>query len=407
MKEPAINPAGPFLRGAAFLPAEEGRTLQILTDFPGGSARVQGIDQETRTVRLVPTPHPDRGWACWWYFKLQGVRPGETITLEVGTDSFAKPDQAMFSLDNHVWVHTAPGRREKDRIIYHHRVDATDAWFAWGPPYVLEHARALVERAAKVTPDAIAFELCKSREGRPVPALRFSPPGVTNPGAAARAGIWIQARQHAWESGSSWVGQGLVEWLLSEDPRAAELRKKAEICFVPIMDVDNVARGAGGKNQKPQDHNRDWSESPHWPEVRAAMQHIAALNAAGRFDLFIDLHNPAPNDRVPEFFLPPRELLSARGKTNLERFLAAATEEMKGPLAFTGKTRDTGPKYDPNWERISKTWIVRRTRDHVVAVTLETSWNTPHSTQEGYRRVGRELGLAIERYFRSPVREPG
>jgi len=43
--------------------------------------------------------------------------------------------------------------------------------------------------------------------------------------------------------------------------------------------------------------------------------------------------------------------------------------------------------------------------DHVVAVTLETSWNTPHSTTEGYRTVGRQQGLAIERYLRGEVRE--
>ena len=37
-------------------------------------------------------------------------------------------------------------------------------------------------------------------------------------------------------------------------------------------------------------------------------------------------------------------------------------------------------------------------RPHVVAVALETPWDTPHSTTDGYRTVGQQLGMAIEAY---------
>jgi hypothetical protein len=47
------------------------------------------------------------------------------------------------------------------------------------------------------------------------------------------------------------------------------------------------------------------------------------------------------------------------------------------------------------WRQISKTWVVHNTRETVVAVTLETSWNMPNSTQEGYQAYGRALGKAI------------
>ena len=76
------------------------------------------------------------------------------------------------------------------------------------------------------------------------------------------------------------------------------------------------------------------------------------------------------------------------------------TERMPEGVTFLGKTLESGKSYDPNWKKISKNWVVMNTSDHVVAVTLETSWNTPNSTQEGYKQVGKELGLAIERYFR-------
>jgi hypothetical protein len=79
---------------------------------------------------------------------------------------------------------------------------------------------------------------------------------------------------------------------------------------------------------------------------------------------------------------------------------------MTGPLKFHGKTLVSGANYDPNWRQISKNWVTAHTRDHVVAVTLETAWNTPASTQDNYRRVGRELGLALQRYLRTAQRRP-
>ncbi len=368
-----------------------------MTDFPGGSATVEEIDQQARSIALLPGSNPDRGWECWWYFKLEGIEPGETITLDVGGMTFARPDQAQFSLDQQQWMQTAAGDRQQGRIVYRQRINAREAWFAWGPPFQLEDAQTLVREAARKDSRAIPFDLCRSREGRPIPALRFTPENAD----ADTHGIWIQARQHAWESGSSWVCRGFVEWLLSDDSSAAALRTNASITVVPIMDVDNVERGAGGKNQKPHDHNRDWSEEPHWPEVRAAMNRISAMDRDKRLHLFVDLHNPGPNDRAVHFHIAPRELLSDRGRRNLDFFLSSAAEEMTGRLPFAGKVVESGENYDENWRRISKTWVALHCQPQVVAVTLETGWNTPQSTQEGYLSVGRDLGRTIERYLRT------
>ena len=87
--------------------------------------------------------------------------------------------------------------------------------------------------------------------------------------------------------------------------------------------------------------------------------------------------------------------------------MAAAQEEMTGKLPFKGSVRETGPKYDPNWKAMSGIWVTSHCRDHVVATCLETAWNTPHSTIDGYEQVGQELGLAVERYFATERRRAG
>jgi hypothetical protein len=384
--------------------AETPRTkLSLDVDFPGGSGIVQQIDQARRMVRITPSRHKDRGWPCWWFVKLSGVKPGETITLVVTegySGRWSRPDRAAFSTDGKTWKQTPAGRSEGKQTTYRQKIDAAQVWFAWGPPFVPDDAQKLVDRLAKQSKYATAFELCKSAAGRATPALRIKQPGVDD---ARRVGIWINARQHAWESGGSWVCRGLSEWIVSDDPRAETLRKKSLITIVPIMDIDNAAIGAGGKNQTPHDHNRDWSAKPHYKAVEAAIAEIRRQNTSGRFDMFLDLHNPGPNATRPFFYITPRKLLSPRGRINLDRFLAAAGE-MAGPLAYQGEVHESGKQYDRNWKKISKNWVSLNTRDHVVAVTLETAWNTPHSTTAGYQQVGRELGQAVERYFRGETR---
>ena len=388
---------GPVLRGAD---PKSDTTLTASSDFAGGSAEIEAIDQSRRVVRLRPAERKDRGWVCWWYVKLTGIKPGESILLDVGGGVWATPDRAHFSVDGKSWVQSEPGQRLGDRIIYKQQVDSATAWFAWGPPFVLADAQSLVTAAAEHK-FAKSFELCTSRDGHAVPAVEVREGDTPD---AERYGIWIQARQHAWESGSSWVCRGFLEWLVSDDPRAQSLRKRSLVTVVPVMDVDNVQRGAGGKEEKPQDLYRDWSDDPHHPAVQAAIERIQKLESEQRFDLFVDLHNPGPATQNPFYYISPRSSLSPLGRRNLDAFLSASREELTGPLEFRGQVIESGPRYDQNWQRISKNWVTQHTRPHVVAVTLETAWNTVHSSPQNYRRVGADLGRAIERYLRGSVR---
>lgn len=372
--------------------------IVVDTDFPGGSGEVVSIDHEQRVLVLNPTDHPDRGWRCWWHVKISGLEPGSTWTIDVGEAPWATPDQAAVSGDGgKTWVHSPPGVREGKRIRYPVPVASETMEIAWGPPFVPADAEELVRRLAESSPDTVSFSLCRTREDRNTPALRVS--GGSRP-SGEKPFLWIQARQHAWESGSSWVGKGFAEWLVSDASEAIALREKAEIVFVPIMDIDNVHRGAGGKSQKPQDHNRDWSENPHWHAVRAAQKQIRAAAKAGRLAAYIDLHNPSAGNRFPYFYVPPAEILTETGRRNMARFLESAKREIIGPLRFTGQTIESGAAYDSKaWQSISKNWVAMLGTD-AVAVTLETAWNTPSSTTDGYETVGRQLGLALERYLR-------
>ena len=81
------------------------------------------------------------------------------------------------------------------------------------------------------------FSVATSEAGNDIAAVNVSSAPVGKP----RALVWFQARQHAWESGSSWVADGVARYAASDAGSA--LRSLADVVVTPIIDVDNVAMG--------------------------------------------------------------------------------------------------------------------------------------------------------------------
>ncbi|MCA9174814.1 MAG: hypothetical protein KDB14_10060 [Planctomycetales bacterium] len=400
------------------LPAAE--PLSLVADFEGASVDAVRIDQTKRVIEFMPGGEPARGWPCWWYFRVDGVQPGETLTLKLKGSSatvsreaaagsttsmvrplssvWAMPKQATFSHDQKAWRHTDVGQRDGEWMVYTLPAQAESVYVAWGPPFTPTMASDLVRKLAENSPHATARELCRSRGGRSVPMLHVREGDRTD---EQRFGVWVQARQHAWESGSSWVARGFAEWLLSADADAAWLRQHAEVFLVPIMDIDNTATGNGGKDALPHDHNRDWSDQPVWTETIAAQTRVSELIEAGRMDVFLDLHNPAPGD--PSFFyvlddeLLPEPMVGLR-----DRFIEksyARISRIKPLVPMSNKPKTTGPKYHPLWKNISANWVALHGNPHTVSLCLETIWNYQNSTTDGYRAVGANLAQATRDYL--------
>jgi hypothetical protein len=406
----------------ALAATRSGAALSVSTNFEGASARVLAIDNATQTVRVSPAGDPARGWPCWWYLRVDGIDATKPLTLEVAASratlpasgrkparalapAWALPGQAAVSTNGIVWARTANCERRGGTAIYRMPAGATTLWLAWGPPFTPSDATEFVQRVAERHSFATAVTLARSREGRAVPALQIAE--GTKP-AAQRRGICILARQHAWEAGGSWVGIGFAEWLASEDEHARWLRQNTEVFFVPIMDVDHVASGDGGKECLPQDANFDWTDTPHWPEVAAIQKRILTWVKEQRMDLLVDLHNPGAGQREVDLWITPTNVLTGLQAQNQGRFFAAMRREVREPMTVNAQPHWDGPGNDPDgltrWHKLSCPWTYDHGNPHTVAITMETPWNIPAGTSDGYRAVGRRLGLAIESYLREQKR---
>ena len=125
---------------------------------------------------------------------------------------------------------------------------------------------------------------------------------ITNPEKPAQGKrvVWLMIRQHAWESGSSFLGEGAVHWMLSGDPEAVAYRNRVIFKVFPMMDPDGCAEGGVRFNRNGYDLNRNWdavnitSSDDHrrMPEIFAAKKAMFQwISAGGKVDLFLTVHN--------------------------------------------------------------------------------------------------------------------
>lgn len=382
------------------------RAIHITTAFLNAGGDISLFNDNPIIIDILPHDEGGGGWSqMWWHFKIDGLHPNEEITLRLfkrGSEAAWQSPQFHYSYDGITWALSdrgAPDRFDDEAyFVYKHRVKSTTISLAYDLPYTPNHVDALIAETSR-HPQTHAFELCKTRSNRPVHAIRIGASHHT----AEKHGIWLQARSHSFESGTSWVVHELALWLVSDAPEASALRDIASMTIVPIIDVDGVVEGRTGKNQLPYDHNRGWSESPnHWPETVSTQSHLQQMALTNNLDLFIDFHGPGGLHH-PYFIVPlASSLPTVKQQGNRSRFFETLQAK---PLEDKHQRTQSMTQFyfsERPWERVkavSSSWVTTQTTDHNIAVTLEVNMNTPFSTRDGYRAEAHALGKAIANYF--------
>lgn len=295
---------GPQAIIAQFAQVSTTEPLSFDSDFDNGNGILRYRLRDRRG--LVIEPQQLRGATnIWWHFKVDGIKPGEFVQLDVVHSPIDEPEFAgdcnpVYSYDGETW-HRFNGFKSP----FIQRFDAPSVEVSRNIPYPYGKSLALAEAFADHA--AVRVEhLATSEEGRPVVMLRITDPAVADDHKGV---IWMMARNHAFESHSSWYAEYFARWAASDGPAAVALRRQALIYVVPIMDVDNVHNGGAGKEQHDHtgaraDFNRSWGEHPAWAAVRAAKRLLAQLKAKHDIIAFLDMHNPWYGN-TPSWHLPP------------------------------------------------------------------------------------------------------
>ncbi|MEM7577181.1 MAG: M14 family zinc carboxypeptidase [Planctomycetota bacterium] len=130
-------------------------------------------------------------------------------------------------------------------------------------------------------------------------AYRITNP-ATDSATEAKRKVVLTTGMHAGETLGTHTFAGLVDWLVSDDPRAAELRDIAEFFAYPTMNPDGrFAGNSRGTVQNPnQEPNGLWNPSLWGPHRDIAVNGQSMIDdvaaTPGTVDAFIDFHSTVP-----------------------------------------------------------------------------------------------------------------
>ena len=308
--------------------------ISVTSAFEGGSAgRIEVVSLNHVRVGVQGEKDQDgrNRQANWYSFKVKGVQPLKPVTIDLvdlpgeynyqsnrGAVNAETP--AVWSNDGRTWHHVEDF--QYDPTEPHMRLRITPSrgnfWVAHTPPYTDRHLDQLWKDVRN------AFhrkQIGRSVDGRPL--------WLWSIGTGPKT-IWLMFRQHSWETGSSWTGEGAIRELA----RNATLRTGYTWKILPMADPDGVARGGVRFNKYGFDLNRNWdvNNAAKMPEITGQRK---VMLASGPAALFFSLHNTETSEYLEG---PPNADAALRALA--ERFSKAletgSSFAPTRPLSFAG-----------------------------------------------------------------------
>ncbi|QOV91207.1 M14 family zinc carboxypeptidase [Humisphaera borealis] len=211
------------------------------------------------------------------------------------------PDNGpAWSTDGKQWTYFTPEQFTWDATAKEGTIrftpDVDVVWIAHQPPYTPSDLERLLEDVGRSRAARVEM-IGKTAGGHDLPMVTVTDFSVADD---KKACIWLQARQHAWESGTSYVMEGALRFVISDDPKAVELRKTTLFRFTPMIDIDGCAAGKVRFNANGYDLNRNWlavdlrdpEMLKRMPEIWYGKKAIVAAHSVGpKIDLMVNLHN--------------------------------------------------------------------------------------------------------------------
>lgn len=250
--------------------------------------------------------------ATWFFVRLDDV-VGRELTIRLTAFRGEYNDRPanspagawfrpVFSEDGERWQHFKDATWDvaKDELTLTVHPRGNTIWLAHIPPYPHTRLVALLAEVKKSTHARVEV-LGQSVLGRDlhlVTVTNFAKPDT------AKKVVWLQARQHAWECGTSFLVEGALKFVTSDAPAAVKLRDGFVFKFVPMINPDSVVRGDVRFNANGFDPNRQWDEvdlgGALWrernPEIWWVKKALVEQQARRPIVIAVNLHNTEMNE---------------------------------------------------------------------------------------------------------------
>jgi len=361
-------------KGSKFI--YSGKEIEISTDFEnGGLARIE--ENETNVFECWPYEEEEYrdGWiylkslirdtydhtGFCFHFRIDGCM-NKNITfnfhiIERQNESnesvvYFNPDFPVYSYDEDKWDRmenkTLRDNPEKEnwKIISVEQVFTEDnACLAFLYPYTNSHLERHIKRIQN-SPFCKIEIAGHSTEGKEIKQISITDPEIP---LKEKKVAWFIGLQHCTELGAGWGLEGMVEFLLSEDPIAREAREIYLFKIIPIVNVDALSEGKGRIHSSGKNLNREWGKVNPVTEIASIKKTLDDWKENGNsIDIFIDFHGFSSKEgKWWLFFLPEETYVNKQAEDykrlikTLEKYIPSISSYSK-PALELGMARGAG-----------------------------------------------------------------
>lgn len=261
-------------------------------------------------TQITLGPRSDIYLSRWIYCRASGVlglNPEFRITnAHVAGSSLGDAHRYVYSYDQQTWAFFDFGENSDGYYRFSNLgpFTADVVWLAYALPYPWAATEAHMDRVSASpwvfpTPSAdVDFVLGASNagnltdRGRPVPQLPMYGYLITDPESTGpKTVVVLTTGTHPNETTGSYTFDGLVDFVLSDDQRAAALRAVADFYVYPNCNPDG--RWAGHARSSPEvpnvDHNHDWDNPIGYTNLTILTAAMKA-DTGSAADYFFDFH---------------------------------------------------------------------------------------------------------------------
>jgi hypothetical protein len=344
------------MRFLIFLVPGLAAAVTVSANFEGGClGRIEKISETHLRLGVKgEKDHDGRNrQANWYYFRVDNAGATE-LTLDIvdlpgeynylpNRGAITKDTPPVISYDGRTWKHIDTFTYDPDepKLVLHVVPRQSRFWIAHVPPYTGQDLDRLRTDAIR-HPEFREQVIGKTPGGRDLALWTVA----TQADSKDKPTVWLMFRQHSWETGSSWAGEGAVRALLRDDAEARRRRQSITWKIFPLCDPDGVARGGVRFNANGYDLNRNWdvADPLEMPEIAAQREAVLAWIRDGHtIALYFTLHNTETGEYLEG---PPQNGGEGKFKPLAERFFkilsTQTTFDPTTPLRYADITTTAG-----------------------------------------------------------------
>lgn len=261
----------------------------------------------------------------WYFFRIENTRKGRKYTFNI--KNYQKSDslynQGMlpliysrkeFDKCKRSWQRTGenicyyqdPCKKKGSMLNYamtfnlFFKHDKDEVYMAHWYPYTYSDLKAFINKKWNARDRVRKTSMCKTLAGNDSDMIIITNFSSEDEEIAERQAVILSARVHPGESNSSFIMEGILDFLVSDKPAAFKLRNLFVFKILPMLNPDGVIIGNYRWSLAGVDLNRQWS-SPNpklHPEIYASVTMIKKTLESRPIFFFWDIHGHSRNKNL-------------------------------------------------------------------------------------------------------------